>query len=125
MVTKQHEGTALDRLRQLEAERSRLDAEAARIRSEAAEELLQTARAALAEANEFGFNYEIVQKGRRMPGAAEVSRKGTRQVNASRPCPICDFATVPPHDARRHRGQDPKRPFTAAELADVGMSRAG
>ena len=71
-----------------------------------------------------GFNYRLVEgsTGSRS-SAGEGSRKGTRQVNAERPCPICNFRTDPPHDARRHRGQDDKRPFTAEELRHLGLKR--
>lgn len=51
-------------------------------------------------------------------------RKGTRTTNPDRPCPICEFKTVPPHDARRHRGQKDKRPFTIEELHEMGMTKA-
>jgi hypothetical protein len=50
--------------------------------------------------------------------------KRTRTKNPDRDCPICEFKTVPPHDARRHRGQKEKRPFTAEELEAMGMEKA-
>lgn len=57
--------------------------------------------------------------------AAKASTtKATRTSNPDRPCPICGFKTVPPHDARRHRGQSEKKPFTAEELNTMGMKKA-
>lgn len=56
--------------------------------------------------------------------ASGGERKGTRTANPDRACPICEFKTVPPHDARRHRGQTDKRPFTAEELDAMGMKKA-
>jgi hypothetical protein len=39
-------------------------------------------------------------------------------------CPHCQFPTEPAHDGRKHRSQgNAKRPFTDAELADLGMHR--
>jgi ribosomal protein L13E len=56
--------------------------------------------------------------------ARKRSGKGTRSVKSA-PCPICKFKTVPPHDARKHRfaqGKN-KRPFTAAELSNLGLKK--
>lgn len=55
---------------------------------------------------------------------AKPTIKAARVANPDRPCPICEFKTTPPHDARRHRGQSEKRPFTAAELTGMGMTKA-
>ena len=37
------------------------------------------------------------------------------------PCSVCGFATKKPHDARSHRWQKPKAPFTGKELEERGM----
>lgn len=63
---------------------------------------------------------EVTSKAAKSSGG---DRKGTRTTNPDRPCPICEFKTVPPHDARRHRGQSEKRPFTAEELETLGMKK--
>ncbi len=39
-------------------------------------------------------------------------------------CRLCGFTTIPPHDARSHRGQKPKRPFSDDELARKALARA-
>ncbi len=65
-----------------------------------------------------GVSYELRAVGR-------SSRRGTRSVDPNRPCPICGFKTIPPHDARAHRAQgDKKRAFTAEELTAKGLRKA-
>lgn len=109
----------LDRIKQLDEERSRLIAEVKK-------EALDNANAAVLALNELGFNYRLAEGGsRRGASSVESLRKGTRTVNAERPCPICGFTTSPPHDARAHRSQgDKKRAFTAEDLSARGMTRA-
>lgn len=72
---------------------------------------------------ELGFEYEVVPcagpKNRSRKKSHSQSGKPTGQ------CPICDFETVPPHDARHHRSQNPKVPFTEAELSERGFSKVG
>lgn len=106
--------TAATRLREIEAERSN-------ILSSAKEELLAEIGGLIEELNGFGFSYRLTEGGRRGSAGA---RKGTRQVNPERACPICNFRTNPPHDARRHRGQENKKPFSNRELEEMGMQKA-
>jgi hypothetical protein len=51
-------------------------------------------------------------------GASERSRANapTPAQKVQPPCKVCGFKTSPPHDARGHRGQSMKQPFTAEEL---------
>lgn len=114
-MAKQPESTSvLDRLKALDEERRTL-------MEGAKEEALSVAQKAIEGLNALGFNYRLSEGGTRRSSGGE--RKGTRQVNAERPCPICGFRTEPPHDARRHRSQDPKRPFTDEELEANHMRR--
>jgi hypothetical protein len=121
-MAKEPQLSALDRIRQLDEERKR-------IMEEAKGEALARANEAVDALNALGFNYRLASggegggTGRR--ATSEGGRKGTRQVNPNRPCPICGFRTEPPHDARRHRGQDPKRPFSEEELQANHMRRVG
>jgi hypothetical protein len=93
--------------------------------------LLETAKSeALAKTNEgieelqaLGFEYELVEPAQakaprkaRVAGKIDHTPKGT--------CPICEFATKPPHDKRSHRSQTKKKPFTDAELTAKGMTIA-
>lgn len=83
---------------------------------EAAAEALAQAEEALATLNALGQRYRIVRVG--APG------RTTRQTNPDRDCPVCQFRTDPPHDARRHRGQGKsKKAFTAAQLAELGLRK--
>lgn len=111
--------SAIDRLKELDEERSTL-------LESAKSEALDRANEAVTALNALGFSYRLTEGetgGRRQSRSDEGGRKGTRQVNAERPCPICGFRTEPPHDARKHRSQDPKRPFTQEELEANHMRR--
>ena len=96
-----------------------LDEQRQKILGQAKEEALRRVQVAIDELNSLGFSYTLESGRRRSSG----TRKGTRQVNPDRPCPICGFQTMPPHDARRHRGQKNKKPFTAEELTAMGMRK--
>lgn len=104
--------------------------ELAQVEGAAREEALARARAAVDELNQLGVQYELREAG--MPRTARqisggdgstAGRKGTRQVRADRPCPVCKFVTEPPHDGRRHKGHP--APFTDEELEQQGMRRVG
>ena len=104
-------GSPLERIKQLDQERAQLIAGAKR-------EMLDRANSAIAELNALGFSYRIVDGGKPQP-----SRQQTRTVKDSE-CPICKLKTSPRHDARRHRSQKTKKPFTAAELKEMGLEKA-
>lgn len=108
----------------------RLNARRQEIADKVKEEALTKAREALELVNSLGFTYRITDKPETpsyYPPPQRTydrgSRAGTRQVNADRPCPICGFKTDPPHDARRHRGQIEKHPFTDEELEANHMKK--
>lgn len=101
--------SVLDELRSLDERRNQL-------LSSAKAEAMEKAKAAIEELNGLGFNFRITEGG-------VGSRKGTRQIDASKPCSICGFQTDTPHDARSHRTQKKKAPFTAAELAQRGWKK--
>ena len=102
----------MDQIRALDDQRTRL-------LEGAKSEALGLANKAIEGLNALGFNYRLVESGRRSSG----ERKGTRQVKDA-PCPVCGFKTNPPHDGRAHRAQKPKKPFTAAELSERGYEKA-
>jgi hypothetical protein len=107
--------SALDKIKQLRAEEAKLISEARR-------EALAKAEEAIKELNDLGFHFRLVEGQTR--AGADGPRKGTRQVDPMRPCPICGFRTDPPHDARRHRSQgEDKRPFTDEELRQLGLEK--
>lgn len=95
--------------------------------------LVETAKAeALAKTNEgideliaLGFQYELVEPSFPTTKAARKAR-GTGKVDHTPKgtCPLCQFATTPPHDKRSHRSQVEKKPFTDAELKTLNMVKA-
>ena len=102
---------AADRIRKLKEEITTLQ-------GSAKDELLMEIRSKIAELNELGFSYELT---------SGVRSQAQRKRNPDRPCPVCKIVTDPPHDARAHRGQGrkTKKPFTAAELKELGYTRRG
>jgi transposase len=110
---------AVSRLKELDAERAKLLDEALR-------EALSRAEAAVADLNALGFEYALLSPagvpGRGRPKGS--AKKRTRRMKNA-PCVICKFQTSPPHDARKHRFSQGKKkhPFTAKELADLGLKK--
>lgn len=86
----------------------------------AKDELLGKIYSYLRELSELGFNYELTngQKG-------DARRKTTmrQRVRRAAPCKVCGFQTNKPHDARAHRWQAKKAPFTKRELEKKGLVR--
>jgi hypothetical protein len=52
------------------------------------------------------------------------SARGKKKTGASKPAAErhCDICDINGHDARAHRNQDPKKKFTAKELAEKGLA---
>jgi hypothetical protein len=110
--------TTLQQLKKLDEERTKL------LESGKADALAR-AEEAISELTALGFDYELVEPAR------ATARKPTPARKASGPdhhprgmCPICGWATNPPHDKRSHKSQTKKKPFTDAELAAKGMTIA-
>ena len=57
------------------------------------------------------------------PSRLPARLQGGHKDDQGRRCPMCHFKTSPSHDARSHRVQSPKRPFTDAELSAKGMTK--
>jgi hypothetical protein len=102
----------LEKLRSLDEQRNKL-------LDEAKAEALQNARKAIEELNSLGFNYALTEEG----GGKGKKATGIKRPMKDAACPICKFKTAPLHDARKHRSQDAKKPFTKAELAELGLER--
>lgn len=101
------EKSAVTRIKELDEERTKLldDAKA---------EAMQRAKAAIEDLNNLGFKYHLTQEG----------TTAKKRVAKGGPCPICEFETSPSHDGRRHRWQKgKKRPFTPAELKELGYAK--
>lgn len=91
--------SALEQLLALENEKSKL-VEAARL------ELVEKINHSLELLKNLGFSYKLVEN-----------------TSGHAPCRICGFRTDKPHNARAHRWQEPKAPFSAEELSRRGMRR--
>ena len=105
-----------------------LDAQRAQLLEGAKKEALDNAEKAVAELNELGFHYSLVERATttstaRAPGKA-ASQAPKRQAR-DLPCPICKFKTTPHHDGRMHRSQKTKKPFTVEELMQKGLTKVG
>jgi len=101
-----------------------IDKERASLLDTAKRAALDAANSAITALNSLGFSYRLIE--RATTPARRTSRKARRGTGKIKnaPCPICQFKTKPPHDARRHRGQKKKRPFTAQELTAMGYAKA-
>jgi len=108
------EKSAIQRIKELDEER-------VRIFEQAKEEALEKAKAAVAELNALGLDYALVVSGSKRAHAPKATAPSKGAVKAA-PCSICGFQTSPPHDARTHRGQSKKKPFTTAELEEKGLT---
>ncbi len=99
--------SAIDRIKKLDEQRSK-------ILGEAKEEAIGQARTAIIELNSLGFNYELKEGSRK-------ASKGARQAKGG-PCSICNFETAPPHNGRQHRSQGKrKHRFSSGELTELGL----
>jgi hypothetical protein len=106
-----------------------LDAQREQLLGEAKKEALANAEKAVAELNELGFSYSLVESASASISATKSPRKAsskapTRQVRDV-PCTICHFKTAPHHDGRLHRSQKSKKPFTSEELIEKHLTKVG
>jgi hypothetical protein len=102
-----------------------LDAQRAQLLEGAKKEALEKAEKAVAELNDLGFDYSLVEGASpaRAPRKA-ASQAGKRQAR-DLPCPICKFKTTPHHDGRMHRSQKTKKPFSVEELMERHLAKVG
>jgi hypothetical protein len=100
----------------------KLDDERAKLLESAKADALARAEEAISDLTALGFEFELVEPARGTVRKPSNARKGSAPDHHPKgACPICEFATNPPHDKRSHRGQTKKKPFTDAELAEKGM----
>jgi DNA repair exonuclease SbcCD ATPase subunit len=110
--------TALQQIKKLDEERGKI-LEAAK------KEAVARAEEAINELTALGFDYELVEPGRATARKPRTARKGSAPDHHPKgTCPICGWATNPPHDKRSHKSQTKKKPFTDAELSAKGMTIA-
>ena len=105
-----------------------LDAQRAQLLDDAKKEALDNAEKAVAELNELGFHYSLVE-GASTTSKARAPRKAgadpSKRQARDLPCPICKFKTTPHHDGRMHRSQKSKKPFTVEELMEKHLAKVG
>jgi hypothetical protein len=105
-----------------------LDAQRAQLLEDAKKEALDNAERAVAELNELGFHYSLVE-GAATASPTRAPRKAASQAPKRQardvPCPICKFKTTPHHDGRMHRSQKTKKPFSVEELMEKGLTKVG
>src|SRR5262249_24061877 len=101
----------------------RLDAERTKLLDTAKREALDRTNQAVADLVALGFSYSIINGARRGRPRKAVTK--TTRAKSGAPCPICEFATSPSHDARKHRFSQGKRkrPFTSKELSEIGLKK--
>jgi hypothetical protein len=107
--------TALQQIKKLDEERANL-LQSAKV------DALARAEEAVNELLALGFEYELTECGAKQK--AKPRKAGARKAIDHTPkgmCPICEYATNPPHDKRSHRAQTRKKAFTDAELVAKGM----
>ena len=100
----------------------KLDEERAKLLERAKADALARAEEAINELTALGFDYELAEPAREAARKTRTVRTGlVPDHHPKGTCPICEYATKPPHDKRSHKSQKKKRPFTDEELATRGM----
>jgi hypothetical protein len=115
--------STLEALKQLDLDQAKLAESRAKLVADAKGELLARGQQIIVELGALGFSYKFSPT---IPGPRKSPKKDagkTLQHKPKGPCPICGFATDPPHDGRTHRRLPEKKPFSAAELAERSLTR--
>ena len=100
----------------------KLDEERAKLLESAKADALARAEEAINELTSLGFEYELAEPVRATARKTRTARKASAPDHYPKgTCPICEYATKPPHDKRSHKSQQKKRPFTDKELVERGM----
>jgi hypothetical protein len=106
-----------------------LDAQRAQLLGDAKKEALDNAEKAVAELNELGFHYSVVEGASPSFSETKAPRRSTSHAPKRQardlPCPICHFKTTPHHDGRMHRSQKTKKAFTVEELMERHLAKVG
>jgi hypothetical protein len=108
--------SAIEEIKELKA---RVESLTAQSKAEA----LDNANEAIGVLRELGIDNDTILKDLGFRGRSSAVESGKTRAPKDEPCPICHFRTNPPHDGRSHRGHTNKRPFTAEELAEKGLTK--
>ena len=102
-----------------------LDAQRAELLEGAKKEALDKAEKAVAELNELGFDYSLVEGASTARAPRKAGTQAPKRQARDLPCPICQFRTDPHHDGRMHRSQKTKKPFSVEELMEKHLAKVG
>ena len=102
-----------------------LDEQRTQLLDDAKKEALDNAEKAVAELNELGFHYSLVEGAATARAPRSASSHAPKRQARDVPCPICGFKTTPHHDGRMHRKQKTKKPFTVEELMEKHLAKVG
>jgi hypothetical protein len=102
-----------------------LDAQRAQLLEGAKQEALDKAEKAVAELKELGFDYRLIEGATTARAPRNSVTEAPKRQARDAPCIICKFKTLPLHDARRHRSQKHKKPFTVEELMEKRLAKVG
>jgi len=102
-----------------------LDAQRAQLLEGAKKEALDNAEKSVAELNELGFHYSLVEGASTARAQRKAGTQAPKRQAKDVPCPICKFKTTPHHDGRMHRSQKPKKPFNVEELMERHLAKVG
>jgi hypothetical protein len=102
-----------------------LDDQRAGLLKEARTSALAKAEEAVKELNDLGFHYRLLEGAGKTSAVRQAKADAPKRKSRDEPCKICGFKTSPIHDARAHRGQTHKKPFTTAELSAKGLHKLG
>jgi len=109
------EVSVLDRLRKLDEERAQLV-------ESAFDGAMKEATAAIEQLNYLGRGkFRLAEEHETVSRPRATSEGKKRGLAPGTVCPVCDFATEPPHDKRSHRGGKPA--FTLEDLAERELRR--
>jgi hypothetical protein len=108
--------SAIEEIKEL---RAQLESKTEQAKAEA----LDKASVAIGFLRELGLDNDAILKELGFRGRATAKETREGQAPKDEPCQICHFRTDPPHDGRTHRGQAKKKPFTAEELEQKGLTK--
>ena len=97
-----------------------LKAQLATKTEQAKAEALKNAAAAINSLRELGIDINVILKDLELKSDTKAKAKEKPKDES---CSICNFKTDPPHDGRSHRGQTKKKPLTAGELEEKGLTK--
>ena len=108
--------SAVDKVRELDTQRARLIAAAKA-------EVMKKVERAIKELDDLGFTYKLVADGDRRTVLKKAKRGEGRAESKMDLARYASFQLYRAHDARTHRGQTKKAPFTSQELVERGFRR--